>query len=574
MKKELFIITFIFFTILIFSNFVLAGPNLNYQATIKEDMQYINVTVEINDIEIVRDKLIFSLPVLHGFFENKIREQFNYLDYVHNLKAYDQEGELEIIRKEQILEVKLNSDQLFLEYEVEKKLFFPEPFVPNQLLAVIYTTDNYAYFGSKYIFLIPERINVPQIIKVNFDLPDSWEVFAPFKKIDNYYSVKENKVISHLGHFKQSAFYMGEVEFRAEKSSNNSTHQIAKLKGDKDSYSFTTKDEANNFINKVSKIYNYYSEIFNLNPYPADLWLPQTRDYVDGKQLQPALNNTGNGWHYYPDDREFGITCHMVQTFMGRDKSRPMMAETAIFKGIGEYYLGHLSAYELFNKDLELGKMYYTYLVYDRIQENDVAQHYEYEYMKGYALAVYLNNRIKEISHDNYSLKDVIRGLSNKYALKDHRITFSDLQEVIYKLTGNRMDKEFNKYVYGEQKIPAYQYIKEYKDNFEELDKNLDNKHNTKLGGHITPLFINIELTLHNNQHIMSGIYMPIYLDQFYEQVKSNYSIEQLTKTDVESILTELAGKDCSGFFNRWEDSFGKLSLEELKDWLFYRDSV
>jgi len=67
---------------------------------------------------------------------------------------------------------------------------------------------------------------------------------------------------------------------------------------------------------------------------------------------------------------------------------------------------------------------------------------------------------------------------------------------------------------------------------------------------------------------------MPIYLDQFYEQVKSNYSIGQLTKADVESILTELAGEDCSGFFNRWEESFGELSLEELKDWLFYRNSV
>lgn len=571
-KKKLFLITFILFLILLSADPILAQSNLNFQATINENLQYINVTVEVTDIEASRDKLFFSLPQLFGFFENK--DQFNYLDYVHNLKAYDQKGELDITKKDNFLEIELNSDQLFLEYEVDKQIYFPEPFVPDQLLAIIYTTDTYAYFDSKYIFLIPDRIEETESINVTFDIPDGWKVFAPFKKINNHYSVKDNKVISHLSHFKRSSFYMGEAEFIVEKSENNTTHQIARLKGDKNQYSLNNKTEAQNFMNKVTKVYNYYVEIFEINPYPSDLWLPMTRDYIDGKQLSSASNNTGTGWHYWPDDREFEITCHVVQSFMGGGKNLPLFAETAIFKGIGEYYFGHLAAYEIFNKDLELGKMYYTYLVYERILENDVSDHYEYEFMKGYTLAVYLDNRIQEISYDNYSLKDVIRKLSNKYALENHKITFQNLQDAVFELTGNRMESEFDKYVYGEQKIPAYQYLKEYKDEFEELDKTLDDSFGTELGGHVTPLFINIELTLHNNQHIMSGIYMPIYLEQFQKEVKNNYNIDQLTKADVEEILTELAGADCTGFFDRWQSSYGELSLQELKDWLSYRNNI
>lgn len=85
-------------------------------------------------------------------------------------------------------------------------------------------------------------------------------------------------------------------------------------------------------------------------------------------------------------------------------------------------------------------------------------------------LAVYLNNRIKEISYDNYFLKDVIGKLSNKYALEKHIINFQGLQDAIFELTDNRMESEFDKYIYGDQKTPAYQYLEEYKGYFEELD--------------------------------------------------------------------------------------------------------
>lgn len=571
MKKELFVLTLVL--IIFFSaSSVFAQVNLNYKAKIKKELEYINITIELKDIDPSQNKLIFSLPHLPGFIKSE--DEFNYLDYLYDLKAYDQEEKLDITKNEDFIEVEVNLDQLVLEYKVEKKLYFPEPFVPDELLAVIYTTDNYAYFGTKYLFLIPERLGKIKNLNVSFDLPDNWKVFAPFKQIDNHYSVKENKVISHLGHLKQSAFYVGETEFIAKNSDNGSTHKIAKLKGDKNYYYLTNKIEANNFINKVTKVYNYYTDIFEINPFPVDLWLPETKDKVDGKQLKSAINNTATGWHYWPNDREFEITCHVVQSFMGRDKSSPLMAETSIYKGIGEYYFGHLAAYELFSKNLELGKMYYTYLVYDRISEKDIADHYEFEYMKGYALAVYLDHKIKEVSSNNYSLKDVIRKLSEKYALKDYKITFKDLQNTIFKLTGNRMEADFNRYVYGAKKIPAYQYLKENKSHFEALYKTLDDNFNTKLGGYVTPLFINIELTLKNNQHIMSGIYFPIYLDQFYQKTKNNYTISKLNKDDVEKILTEIAGEDCSGFFERWNDSYGSLSLEKIKDWLYYRDNV
>lgn len=70
-----------------------------------------------------------------------------------------------------------------------------------------------------------------------------------------------------------------------------------------------------------------------------------------------AIGNTGAGWHYWPDYREFEITCHVVQFFMGGGDNRFLITETSIYKGIGEYYFGYLAAYEIFNKDLELEKI-------------------------------------------------------------------------------------------------------------------------------------------------------------------------------------------------------------------------
>ncbi|MGM0445831.1 MAG: hypothetical protein ACQEQH_05420, partial [Bacillota bacterium] len=237
--------------------------------------------------------------------------------------------------------------------------------------------------------------------------------------------------------------------------------------------------------------------------------------------------------------------------------------------GFGEYYIGYQSSYELFENDFDLAKLYYTYLVYDRAHDKMIREnHYEYEFIKGFALGIYLDNRIKEISYDNYSLKDVMQKVYDKYHLTDHKVNYEDIQEAIFRLTGDRMESEFNDYVYGDKKIPAYEYISKYKKHFEEMNEQYNEVFYADLSDYIIPHFINIELTLQTDQHIMAGIFAEIHAQDFANYIIDNYEINQLTKKDVEDSLSELTGRDCSGFFTHWEDTYGVISLESLKDWL------
>ena len=84
------------------------------------------------------------------------------------------------------------------------------------------------------------------------------------------------------------------------------------------------------------------------------------------------------------------------------------------------------------------------------------------------------------------------------------------------------------------------------------------------------PYFINIEMTLQKDQHIMAGIFAEVYAEQFANYMISNYNINSITKNDVVVSLSELTGRDCSGFFSHWEDTYGIISIEALKDWLKY----
>lgn len=47
-----------------------------------------------------------------------------------------------------------------------------------------------------------------------------------------------------------------------------------------------------------------------------------------------------------------------------------------------------------------------------------------------------------------------------------NRVNYQDIQEVVFRLTGYRLEKDFDKYVYEDEKIPAHKYIVDYKNIF------------------------------------------------------------------------------------------------------------
>lgn len=567
MKKRN-VILFLFIFVLLFTSSVLSNAKLTYFTKIERNSDQIKVKIKLEDIE--QDKIIISLPNLPQ--ETSNHDAFNYSNYLSDLKIYDDKNNnLEVEYKDDLMFIEVNKELTYIEYSVDNKIYSQSSFHSNQAKTWIYFTDSYGYYWSYYVYLVPDSETQPSSIHLKFDLPDDWKVMAPFKKEDDYYAVENNDVISYTRQLVDSAFYMGEVDYYAESSSNNTKHHIARMAGDDNKHILMTKQEATEYMNKVSRIYDYFVDYFDHNPYPVVLWRPNFKDFEEGIQYSPGFGYMGNGWHYWPEGREFEITCHVVQSWISRTGSRPLIVNSGIEKGFGEYYMGYLSSYELFNNDFDLAKMYYTYLVYDRAPDQVIQEHFEYEFIKGFALAIYLDNKIKEISDDKYSLKDVMQRIYDKYYMTKHKVTYQDIQDAIFKLTGNKMETDFNKYVYGDDKIPAYQYISGYKKYFENIIEDFNQAFYFDLHDNLLPLFINIEMTLQNNHHIMSGIFANVYSDQFANYIIDNYNIQQLTKANVEETLYELTGNDCSGFFTYWEDTYGVLTIEKFKEWLYYK---
>jgi PKD repeat protein len=124
--------------------------------------------------------------------------------------------------------------------------------------------------------------------------------------------------------------------------------------------------------------------------------------------------------------------------------------------------------------------------------------------------------------------------------------------------------------VYNNEKIP-YRYIQDYKSYF--LDYQGYPTGQIPLYGHTIPFFINTELIvpqgLEQERAKDAALYaINLNLKNFADYMLSHYTIDNLTEKDVEDALSALTGADCSGFFTRWEDSYGRLSVEEVKDWL------
>ncbi|MFW5980321.1 MAG: hypothetical protein ACOCQ2_03055 [Halanaerobiales bacterium] len=569
MKKLSKILILVFIFMFSFGAMTLAAPQISYDARIREDSDQIKVKVKLENIDSNQNRLYIDLPDLPE--HSKDHDSFAYIDFLSDIKAYTDERDLEVNIRDGYLEMEYDPELTYFEYSIEKQIYNVDPFHPDQLIPVVYFTDEYGYFWSGFIFLIPDQLKEPSDLHVSFDTPEDWEVMAPFKKIDDYYAVEENEVISFYRNLFDSAFYMGKTEFIARESSRGTTHQIARLEADENEWELATQSEAESYMEKITEIYNYYVDLFDHNPYPVDLWRPNIKDFDGDTQISPGFGYMGNGWHYWPEKREFEITCHVVQSFISGTSSSPLMANSGIVKGFGEYYMGYLSAYEIFEREIDLGKLYFTYLVYERTQDDQLKNHYEYEFIRGFALAVYLDNKIREISYDNYNIKDVLSYLYDEYAMTDKTVGYPEVQEAIFNLTGEKMDSFFDEYVYNDKKIKAYQYVDDYKKYFEEMTDDFDEIFNTDLNGTTIPLFINIEMTLQNDQHIMSGMFAPNYMDEFADYIEENYDINELTEEEVEEALTELTGNNCSGFFNHWEESYGELDIDELREWLINR---
>jgi len=206
---------------------------------------------------------------------------------------------------------------------------------------------------------------------------------------------------------------------------------------------------------------------------------------------------------------------------------------------------------------------------HDRGPETYTARIDEYEaYYRWEFIGLLLDQEIQKRSGGTKSLADAFRWLYDKYANTGYRITPHDLEQAIGVATGVWLNDVFARYVYGQEKLPVYKYLAEYKPYFQEYNETFEQAHRREdYCGHTIPFFIDMALTASLAEHLQFGLHIG-YTKEFGEHVLANNNLATLTVDDVANLLSEMTGENCSDFFTHWENSYERLTLESVVDWL------
>ena len=315
------------------------------------------------------------------------------------------------------------------------------------------------------------------------------------------------------------------------------------------------------------------SELYGANPY--NLFTMYANFRRDGWAYQ-GTRYLGNGYQYWPEHRWDELTGHLGLAWV-RQQDAPLWVDVRIEKGIVEDYYGHKLAYELFDDSVYRAKMLNYYYLYEWMREHpaSAASSYaggigEYEaYVRWEFVGLLLDEIIQERSGGTHSLDDAMHWLFTRYSNTEYVVGILDLEWAIQAATNVDVSDVFSRYAYGTAKLPVYDYIKDSQDAFLDYPRVCAEVfHNRYYHGHVLPLFIDIVLTDSLATHIPFGLHYDGYAQTFAETILDGHDLEQITEGDVVGVLTELAGQDCSDFFEAWEGSFGMLTIEQVKSWL------
>jgi len=260
-----------------------------------------------------------------------------------------------------------------------------------------------------------------------------------------------------------------------------------------------------------------------------------------------------------------------------RDRDAPLWADVRIEKGIVEDYYGHKLAYDLFRDTAYQAKTLLYYYLYEWMREHTISATSSYAggigefdaYVRWEFVGMLLDKVIQERSGGSSSLGSAMRWLYERYSNTGHVVGISDLEWAITAATGVDVGDVFSRYVYGGTKLPVYEYIKGYADAFQDYPLVCrDAFHNGCYKGHVLPLFIDLVLAGSLAPHIPWGLHYGGYAETFAERILEDRAPADITESDVVETLTGLARQDCSEFFEAWAESYGLLTIEQVRAWL------
>jgi len=499
--------------------------------------------------------------------------------YVKNLTAHANESQLNVEYAEQnIWTISTQGESsINIEYDLAKIIPYGGglPYAAIGSEVAVFINDLGGMLIGRYFFLVPVNINVKSI-KVKFDLPADWQIVCPYVDHETYFEVPKvtNDLISNF--IARQGIYFGEMKFYSEGKTGTCTVKFGVLECDQGwstKIDLSSQKDVDFYVERIVAAVEKFTEIFGENPYPVIAIYTNFRSGESEKYRYPGNREVVGGYQYWPPDRYDESIGHLQLSWFCFEShgESPISSDSFICKGIGESYLGNKIAYEMTKDKIYLGKLYHYYLVYKRALNTKYMALSEVKdsYYKGAVFGIYLDDLIQKETNNSKSLYDVFGYLYKKYENTDIHVGNEQLQEAVDTITGQNNSVIFNKYVYGDEEIPVQDIIQPYRDSFEDFLKILESDAwGHQYHGYSVPFFINVEISLAIPGHIPYQILLEDYYLDFAKDILGNYDVNNLTKEDVETSLSKLTGEDCTGFFERWKDSYGELSLKEMKEWL------
>jgi len=532
------------------------GLELFYTVTVEKDNPTFHVSIKVENL--------YSGELIFRFFTVRA----NLEQYISNLRARDQTKTLTVVYLGDFRwKVYQNGGTLFIDYDVAK-------IIPAQAFSFstgskevgVYIDNEGGIFWAQYVFMVPES-DIAEI-KIKFNLLSGWQLVTPYVEHEGYYEVP--KITNFIDcDFVKRTIYFGKMKYYAESKTGNCTVKFGVLEEDQSNESrlWLTKEDVKFYTDRVVLALNELTKMFGENPFPV---FPVTIRFMSRDEwfYQPCIFGEVQ---YWPPDRYDETLGHLYYSWMRETFDAPTGSNYLICKGIGESYLGNKLAYKITGDKAYLGKIYHYYLVYKGAQNTKYSSRYEIhdEYYRGCLVGLWLDNLVQKETGGKNSIEDVIGYLYQKYKNTGHEISNKDLEEATDLITKQNNSVLYKKYVDGEENIPVDEYMQPYKESFEAWLKVLESDNwGKEYRGYSIPFFVDVEMATRSPIDLPFSILILSHHRDFAKYMFKNYDVDKITKNDVETALSKLTGEDCTGFFERWKDSYGELSLEEMKEWL------
>ena len=569
---SLCVFLFVFSTLFSTKQPVLAqtdGLDLFYTITVDEFSDTIHVELDIQNLT----KTSFAI----GFFDvpNDIHQ------FVSNLTVDSGDITAQInYGTQNTWRINLNKvvSSIKIDYDIVKIIPFDGnlPVEPKDVASAVLITDSGGLLSANYFFLTTVDANVNSIMG-RFNLPSGWQLVTPYLDQGDYFEVPKitNDIFSDF--LQRPQIYFGKMKFYSEETSGNAVIKFGVLEADKawgTTYFLSSQDDVDLYVQQTALAVAKLTEIFGEGSYPVFANITEFSMNAEETNIYSG-GCPQAGLQYWPPNRFDELIGHLQYSWVSPNTGCKALVNTADFisKGLGEFYLGPKIAYDLTGNKAYLGKIYVNYLVYKRAYNTPYMSIHEINdsYYRGSVVGLYLDHTIQLETGNAKSIYDVFGYLYHEY--KNKGLVTNDkaaLEEAVNAVTGTDHSEIFDRYIYGNEEIPVEDFIQPYQDAFPEFLQTLesDNWMNRNYQGYAIPFFVDIEMSIPLSSHIPAGLLIDRYYEQFADEMITNYEIDSITKEDVESTLSRLTGGNSSGFFERWSDSYGELSLEDMKNWL------